>query len=233
MGQDVPDPTLNATVTLLTQLSPQDQPLFVSLGAKSEPARLDALQRLLTKLPDLMRNPKSKLVLERLLIDWYVWEPADKNVVPLKDWFVRQIPKVNAEYAPAYRGEDAERSFWALYLSMEVLTHKKTPADRSRDLASELEQALGFPIDPGAPRAELMTRGEKLLALRSYRNLVPTAAKSVERALVLRGVLVQTIGDKLPRTAREKTDLHLAAQAFAAAKTCWPAYRSAARLPEE
>ncbi len=221
----VPESNLAVTVALLTQMMPQDKALFDNLGDKSETMRLDALQKFLAKLPEMTRNPKSKLVLERLLIDCYVWEPAEKNVTPIKEWFVNQIPKSNAEYPRGYGGEDAERSFWALYLSMEILTHKDTRPERVRDLANELEEALGFTIDPSVPRAELTTRAEKLLALRCYRNLLPTAAKSVDHGLALRVVLVKHIGDKLPRTSRDKIDLHLAAQAFASAKICWPAYR--------
>ena len=203
--------------------------MFDSLGAKADIVRLDGYQDLMAKLPELSRNQQAKPLLERLLIDAYASEPASRNVTPLREWFVQQIPKENATYPAGYQIEDLDRSLWALDIGMQVLAHKLIEPERRRYLSEELGKTLGFAIDPSASPQELKTRAEKLLALRCYANLAPTAVKSVDLALTIRETLAKKFSQQLSLKSRERMDIEVAFGGLPGAKKSWPAYSTLLR----
>lgn len=220
----VPGSRLSVTASLLKQVEPKEEFLFDQVGDKSNATRRDAYQELIAKLPDLMANPKTKMLLPSLLADCYALDPTDKNVAPLGQWMVAQFPKENTEFLGTYTQDDLERSMWALHISMETLANQSQIA-RVKNLGEDISKTLGFAIEPGMTRAELIVRAEKLLALRCYRNLVPTAAKSVDHALTIRDMFSRNeIADKLSPTSRGKIDLEIAFHGLPAAKSSWPAY---------
>ncbi len=214
-------------VTLLKKsVPPNDQALFDSLGDTTDTARMAPYQKLTEKLPDLIRNQQVKGPLGRFLSDCYALEPAEKNVAPLRAWFVSEIPKEDAEYLASFKGEDLERSFWALNVGLDALTHPAIPPDRRNPLTQALGKALGFDIGPAVPQAELRLQAEKLLTLRCYNNLAPTAEKSLDGALAIREALVKKVPQFLSPNFREKIDVDIAVRGLASARTSWPAYSS-------
>jgi hypothetical protein len=222
----LPDTRLAGTVILLKQVLPQEQALFDGLGDTTETARLAHYQKLTSRFPDLLLNPQARILLGRFAIDSYALEPSEKNVTPLRDWFVGQIPPENAEFPAGYRSEDLERSLWALETGMDVLAHPAIKPDRRKPLAQDLGKAIGLDVERGGPAAELKLKAEKLLALRCYRNLAPTALKSLEGALAAREALVNRVPQHLSANFREKVDLDIAFAGLPAAKTSWTGYSS-------
>lgn len=220
----LPDARLAGSVILLKQVLPQEQALFDSLGDTTDTARLAHYQNLMARLPQLLGNPQARILLGRFVSDCYAQEPADKNVTPLRNWFVSQIPQENAEFPAGYKSEDLERSLWALDAGMDALAHPAIKPDRRKTLAQELGKALGFDLERGVPPTELKLLAEKRLALRCYRNLVFTAAKSLNGALAVREALVNRVPQHLAPNFREKVDLELAFAGMPAAKDSWPAY---------
>jgi hypothetical protein len=217
----LPDKRLANMVLLLKKvLPPDDQALFDSLGNTTDTARLAPYQKLKEKLPELIRNQQAKGPLGRFLSDCYALEPADKNVTPVRAWFVSGIPQEDAEFSAGYKSEDLERSFWALDVCVDALTHNAIKQERRLQLAQDLGKAFGFTIDPGVPPVELRRQMEKLLAQRCYRNLAHTAEKSLDGALAIRKALVKNF----PQYLTPDIDLAIAFSGLPAARTSWPAY---------
>ncbi len=225
----VPDGKIARTVAGLRLLLPQEQALFDALGDKADAARLVAYRQLTAKLPTLVRGRHAKDLLAPFLTDCYVAESADANAACLCDWLVAQVPRENAEFPADFAAEDLDRSFWALDVSLDAMTQPAIRFDRLKRLSEELGKALGVPIDPGTPRPQLKGQTEKLLALRCYRNLAPTAAKSAAHALALRGTLAGRLAPYLSPASRENLDLGIVFAGLPTAKTTWNTYSALLR----
>jgi hypothetical protein len=221
---DVPQSNLASTVAGIKQLSPADATVFTGLGEKNDTLRLAAYKKLVDKLPDLMSNPAVKDQLGRLLADCYAWEPVAQNVAGLREWIIRQVPRKDAEFPADYKSEDLEQARWALDVGVNALTHPKTQLNQLKPLVQEFQTTFGVVMEPSAPPLELRARAEKLLALRCYANLAPTAGKSVERAVAIRELLVKKFPQYLSPTFREKIDIEIAFNGLPGASTSWPAY---------
>jgi hypothetical protein len=222
---NVPDSSLAGTAAFLKEALPREQGLFESLGSKDDAVRLASYQKLVAKLAEMTRDPKAKIILESFVIECYTLDPSEKNTLLLRDWLVNQIPKENTEYSPDYKTDNLDLSFWALKISIDALTHKQAQLDRITPLSQALCKALGTDIDlANTPRAELQIKAEKLLALRCYRNLVPTSAKSIKNALAIREMLLKRAGEILSPASRLKVDLAMAVAGLPGAQAAWSGY---------
>ena len=218
----IPDSAIPASLVALKQSAPQEQTLFEDLGVKNDPQRTEAYQKLLGKLPELVRNRDARDPLAQLLADCYAFEPAEANATGVRRWLVSQIPAEGAEFRPQDKGADVERSFWALQVGIAALTHNKIPLERLKTLAQDFEVALGFSINAGASAAQLRVQAEKTLAVRSYRNTLPTALKSAEHALLVRAWLIDKVPHYLSPAYREKIDVDLIAVSLSTGSNAWP-----------
>jgi hypothetical protein len=223
------DSNLKGTVAQLRQVFPQEEALFERMGDKSEDLRLLAYHDLVGKLPVMLRTEKARAPLALLVVDCYALEREERNIAPFRTWFVKQIPQENTEFPVGYTADDLDRSFWAMEASMAALTHKAIKLGRATPLAQDLGKAFGFAIDPSGDRDELKLRAEKLLSLRCYRNLGPTAIKSIANALTIREVLIKKCGKHLSPAFREKMDVEVAFCGLTDAKKCWPEYQTLLR----
>jgi hypothetical protein len=221
---DVPQSNLASTVAGLKLLAPADAALFTGLGEKNDSLRLAAYQKLVAKLSDLMSTPAVKDQLGRLLADCYAWEPVEQNVAGLRNWIIRQVPRKDAAFPADYQSEDLDRSRWALDVGVSALTHQNIKLGQLKPLVQDLQTAFGVVMEPSAPPLELRARAEKLLALRCYTNLAPTAGKSVDRAVAIRELLVKKFPQYLSPTFREKIDIEIAFNGLPGASASWPAY---------
>ncbi len=219
----MPDVTIPATLAALKKVSPPDEAIFDGIAAKADGDRYQAYERLATKLPDLVRNPQVREPLGRLVTDCYVFEPSEPNITPLRRVVTNQIPQDRVAFRPEDKGEELDRAFWSLGVELGALTHKgmATRPDRARSLAMELGAVFGFTLDVGVPAEQLKEQTEKLLAVRCYRNTVPTAARSIDHALTMRGMLIDRLPKQLSPTFRETVDVDLLAIGLSKGSNAW------------
>ncbi|GEM_PF-429222 len=218
----IPDTKLAVLVRELKNLVPQDQAVFDGLAVKSDVERYQAYEKLAAKLPELVRNPKAKEPLGRLLAECCVFEPIERNMAPLRPALTSQIPRDGAEFRPEEKGEELERGFWSLQVGFAALTHKAIRPERARSLAHDLGTVFGFGLDPSGPPDELKAQTEKLLAVRCYRNTLLTASKSIEHALVMRALLMKKFPQHLAPAFREEFDVDLIAVGLSKGTDAWP-----------
>ncbi|MCI0682637.1 MAG: PPC domain-containing protein, partial [Gemmataceae bacterium] len=218
----IPDAQLGATVAALKESAPHEQALFDGIALASDVERYKAYEQLAAKLPELAGNAKVKDPLGRFLVDCCVFEPSELNVAPVRRALTSQIPKDGAAFRPEDKGAELDRGVWSLQVGFDALTHKAMRPERGRSMAHDLETVFGFGLDAGAPPDELKAQTEKLLAVRCYRNTLPTAAKSIDHALAMRALLIERFPKHLSPAFREKIDVDLFAVGLATGGDVWP-----------
>lgn len=219
----IPDAKMGVALVALKQHSPQEQEMFDGLAEKSDIDRFRAYEQLADKLPELVRNPKAREPLGQLLTDCFVHEPSERNLAPLRRALATQLPRDGAEFRPEEKGDELERAFWALQVNFAAMHHKAIRPDRSKSLGRDLEGVFGFALDVSSPPEELKTQTEKLLAVRCYRATLPTAARSIDHALVMRGILLERMPKLLPATFRDQVDTDLVAISLSSkGAAMWP-----------
>lgn len=218
----IPNTSLTASVAALKTSAPQDQAIFEGIAAKSDVERYGAYEKLATKLPELARNPKAKEPLGRLITEVCVFEPSDRNLATLRTALTNQIPQEGAEFKLVEKGEDLDRAFWALQVTLDALQHKALRPEGATSLTYHLGKVFDHTFDPDVPTDQLKAQMEKLLALRCYRNTVPTAAKSIDLALAIRARLIEKAPQNLTPAFREKVDVDLVAVGLSQTADSWP-----------
>jgi hypothetical protein len=213
---------LAASLTALKENSPEDRAILDRLADKTDVNRYKPYERLADRLPELLRNPRIREPLGRLIRDCLVHEPSELNAAQLWRALAAQLPPSGAEFRPEEKGDELERAFFALKVFTSALTHRFIRPERVRALMGELDKAFEFSIDTNLPPDQFEAEAEKLLALRCYRNTLPTAIRSVEHALSIRAVLIDRFPQHLASGFRDQVDVDLVALALAQAGT-WPA----------
>lgn len=220
----LPGTTLALAVDDMKKLSPQEAAAFDAVGVADPGLRRDSYEKLLSKAPELSRDPKTKEKFGRILADCYALDPSETNVAPIREWLTSQLPRPNAPFAAKNKQDQLDRAYWALRVGIDALAHdalrteqvKHAPEDqRVADLAQSLGEALGFAIDAKASTAQLRVQSEKLLTMRHYRNAIPTASRSVDDALWLRDALIKRAPEYLSPAFRENVDLEVVAAGLA------------------
>jgi hypothetical protein len=219
---DIPENKLTESVKKLKEVAREQRPLFERIQSKSAGDRRQGYEQLAAKLPELARNPQTREPLGQFVTECCVYEPSEFNIVPLLRGLAHQFPAEDSPFPPGDKGEESERaSFW-LQVVCDTITHKDARPDRSRGLASELNNVFGFPLDRSAPPEEFKDQTEKSLAQQCYHNLLPTAERSIEQALTIRDVLLARFSRHLGPAFRDQDDVKLLAIGLSRDNTLWP-----------
>ena len=133
-----------------------------------------------------------------------------------------QFPAEDRPFPPEDKGEELERAFFWLRVVCDAITHKAARPDRSRSLASEVDNVFRFALEPGVPSDEFKQQVEKSLAEQCYHNLLPTAEKSIEQALTLREVLLARFPRHLRPEFRDQEDVKLLTVGLSKGMILWP-----------
>ncbi len=171
--------------------------------------RFTDYENLAAKLPVLVHNLKTREPLARFLTECCVHEPSDLNAANVWRALGELFPKEGAIFNPEEKGRELDDALYARRILFEAMKHKAVKPERAKSLADEFGTVFGLALDTRAPPDELMVETEKLLAVRCYRNTLPTASKSVEHALTVRAVLIEKFPQHLPQALRNKVDADL------------------------
>jgi hypothetical protein len=219
-----PDSKLAATVVALKESLPQHQAIFDGLAAKSDVERYKPYEDLESKLPEMAANAKARESLARFLVGCTVFEPSDLNLQPLRRALAGQLPQDGVAFRPEEKGGELERANYFLQVYFGAMTHPAIRPERTQDLANDLNRVLGGNLDPRAPPANLKEQMEKSLAERCYRNILPTASKSIEHALVMRSLLIEKYRQQLSLPVRGKVDAAMIAVGLSKGNDLWPKF---------
>ncbi len=224
---DIPNTHLAASVLDLKAIAPEDAAIIDGIGANDEFQRGVAYEKLAAELPKLLGKEEAKEPLGQLVVECCVFEPSDLNAARLLRALTRQIPGKGSEFRPEESGKEPERGRWLLQVIFVALNNRamdeKHPGrvqKLTRELTRGLEDAFGLAPDEEAPKDELAA--QKLLALQCYRNTLPTAMKSLEHALKMRGKLIEMFPKHPSPADRVKVDLELIAIGLSKGIDAWP-----------
>ena len=212
---------LAASVAALKEIAPQDQTVFDGIAAKDDVERSSAYEKLTADLPNLLGNPKAKEPLGRLLVECCVFDPSELCRTPLSQALTSQIPQDGAALQPDANGDELERGLWSLQTFFGAYTHPAVSPDNARGLAHALGRVFDA-LDEKAPPDQLKAQAEELLAQRCYRNIAPTAKKSIAHALTMRDSLIEKFPQYLDPAFREPVDLELLAEGLSKGNDAWP-----------
>lgn len=219
---DIPGTTLTASVRELKKAAGKDRPIFERVEGKSEIDRGKGYEELAAKLPELARDPATRPALGRFVAECCVYEPSLLNITPLLRGLARQLPAEDKAFAPGDVGEGVEQAAFWLAVVCDAITHKGAKPDRKRRLTRELENVLGADLDAGASPEEFKGRAEKALAEQCYRDLLPTAEKSVEQALAVREALIARFPRPLGPDFCDQEDVKLLDLGLSRGGELWP-----------
>jgi hypothetical protein len=218
----IPQSNLAALATTLKEGAAEERMIFDAMSVSSDVERYKGYEQLANKLPELVRTPKIREPLAKFVTACCVFEPSELNVAPLRQVLCSQLPNDNAAFRPEEKGADLERAFFWLDIVSGAVNHPAIRPERALSLANELSTAFRFSLDTSAPPAALKVQAEKLLAVRCYRNTLPTAAKSVDHAVTIRAMLVGKVPQHLSAGFRNQVDMDLVALGLAGGKGAWP-----------
>ncbi len=225
----VPGTNLSADVAELKKSAGENRPIFEKIEGTSQIERRKGYEQLAAKLAELARDSAARQPLGRFVAECCVYEPSELNVSPLLRGLARQLPAEDTPFSPGDVGEEVERaSFW-LGVVCDVIANKAVSPDRRRGLAGDLETVFGTTLDLTLPPNEFKDQAEKLLAEQCYRNLLPTAEKSIEQALAARQVLLARFRRHLKAEFRDQEDVKLLALGLSGGKEPWPKLEPLAR----
>jgi hypothetical protein len=219
---DVPNTNLAASASALKQIAPQDQAIFDGVAAKDEVVRGDAYAKLAAELPKLLGDPKAKEPLGQFLVDCCVFDPSARCMAQLGQALTSQIPRDGAAFQPDEKGEELERGLWSIQVFFAAVTHKAIRPESVGTLAFKLGGVVGPALEEKAPPDKLKEQTEQLLSERYYRNTLPTAKKSFEHALVMRGLLIEKFPQYLTPAFRARIDVDLLAEGLTKGNDAWP-----------
>ena len=188
----LPDSKLAASAAALKECSPEHSERLLtasrSIRMSSATKRTSNSRR---SCPNCCAIPKSRERLGRFVTDCCVFEPSELCTGAL----AAGADKSNSAgprriSARGERGK-TERALFSAAGPWRHLGHKAIHPERAKSLANDLGTVFGFALDTSAAPDELMDQAEKLLAMRYYRNTLPTAKKSIEHALLMHAVLIE------------------------------------------
>lgn len=213
---------LAARANELTAAAPALQPVVTALSVPAPGERYKGYEQLAAKLPELARDAKVKAPLGRFVTECCVHDPSDLGISPLLRAVAAQLPKEGVAYRPEEKADEVVEgaSFW-LRVAVEAMKHSAARPERVRGLRNEIGKAFAFTLDSDGAD-DLGVQVERLLAQRCYRNILPTAAQSVERALTIRDVLIARCPQHLGAEAREPIDIELLDVGLAKEPALWP-----------
>jgi hypothetical protein len=234
--EKIPDTNLTASVKTLKKAAGENRRIFERLERKSDTERREGYEQLAAKLSELARQPKTREALGRFVTECCVYEPSEFNITPLLRGLAHQFPAEETPFPPGDKGEAVElASFW-LRVVCDAITHKAAPPDRGRGMASDLDTVFGSALDRSLPPEEFKVSAEKALAQQCYRNLLPTAEKSIEQALTIRDVLIAKFARHLGPEFRDQEDMKLLAIGLPRDNALWPKlepiFKSCVQRPE-
>src|SRR5262249_41020322 len=125
-------------------------------------------------------------------------------------------------FRPEEKGQEVERAIFALDVYAGAITHKAIRPATFQDLTNDLGRVLGVSLDSRVPQEKFRAELEKALAERCYRNTLPTASKSIDYALVMRGLLIEKYSQHLAPALRAKVDVDLVAVGLSQGDNAWP-----------
>ena len=208
----IPNCELTAAAAALKRSAPEEQSLFDSIAAKDDVDRYKPYEQLAAKLPELVRNPKTKEPLGQFLRDCCVHESSDLAIAPLLRALARQLPRMeDVAFRPEEKGGELERAAFALEVVFSAMKNRAIRPKRAQSLVNELGRVFGISLDTSAPPDELEVQTEKLLALQCYRNLRATATKEIDHALEMRRLLIAKYPQHLSPDVRDEVDVELIA----------------------
>jgi hypothetical protein len=216
------DHTLAASAAKLKEAAPAHQAIFEALAVPSDVARHKAYEQLAARLPELVRIPNASQPLGQFVTACCVHEPSDLNIGPLQRALASQFPADGQAFVPEEKGEDVERAFFWLQVVFDAITHPAVRPARSRSLANDLGTVFGFSLDTSVSANQLKEQAEKLLAVRCFRNTLPTAARSIEEALDIRNVLLTRFPQHFSADFRDQVDVDLLASGLTSGTDLWP-----------
>lgn len=210
--EKIPGAGLSTALAAVKELVPeQEKSLFDGIAAPSDVERYKTYESLEARLPELLRNLKIREPLGRVIAECCVFEPSELNISPLKRTLTSQIPPDRAEFRPEEQGDELKRGVWSLQVAFDALMNKAIRPERSRLLANQLGTVFGLSLDTNAAVPELKAQADRLFAMRCYRNVLPTAARSLDHALAMRETLLKQFPEQLPAAFRDKVDVDLVA----------------------
>src|SRR5262249_6587907 len=118
--------------------------------------------------------------------------------------------------------EELARALWSLQVFFGALTHKDIPQESFRKLALELGGVFGPSLREKATPQEIKAQAEELFAKQCYRNTPPTAKKSLDHALVMRGLWIDKFPQYLSPAFRVVIDVDLIAEGLSRGDDAWP-----------
>jgi hypothetical protein len=208
----MPDQKLAVNAAELKANTPADCQAIVGRAmVKSDTERFTAYEQLAAKLPELVRNVKTREPLARFVTECCVYEPSELNISNVLRGLAGLFPKEGAAFDPAAKGQELEDALYARKILFDAMSHRAIRPERARSLANVFGTIFGFALDTSARLDELKVETEKLLALRCYRSLLPTAARSIEHALDIRAMLIEKFPQQLAQPLRDPVDVDLLA----------------------
>jgi hypothetical protein len=218
----IPGTNLTASVAQLKAAAGKNLPIFESIESDSAADRGPGYDQLAEKLSELARNDETRKALGQFVMECYVHEPSDLNLGSLLRGLARLFPAEDSPFLPDDKGEQVERAFFWLGVVCDTITHKAALPERSRSLASRLNDVLGSTLEPGVPPKEFQEQAEKALAQHCYRNLLPTAEKSIEQALTIRENPIAKWPQRLDPEFRSQIDVKLLDIGLSKSNDLWP-----------
>jgi hypothetical protein len=211
------------SVPAATLMIPPKGSRFVidALAVNADVERYKAYEQLHARLPELLRDARAREPLRRFLSACCVWEPSDLNIGPLRRGLADLLPRDGVAFRPEENGAELERALFALDVVTDALANKVIRPERAHNLANDLGAAF-LSLNTAAPPGQLKAQAEKALAERCYRNTLPTAARSMDLALRIRGILLQKFAKDLVPTFRDNVDMGLVVAGLSRGEGAWP-----------
>ena len=218
----IPDSGLAVAFVALKESMPQHGAVLEGIAAKSDVKRYKPYEQLETKLSELADNAKDREPLGRFLEGCCVFEPSDLNIKPLRRALAGLLPRAGDAFRPEEKGQELERASFALHIYAGSMSHKAIRPGTVQDLANDLGRVFGVSFDSRVPPEKFKSQLQKALAEQCYRNTLPTARKSFDYALVMRGLLIEKYSQHLAPALRAKVDVDLIAVGLSQGDSAWP-----------